>query len=130
MTTPQNYYFTKDHEWLAIESDGKSAKIGISDYAQHKLGDITYVELPTPAKSFKQGDVLTTVESVKAASDIFAPVSCKVIAVNDALDAAPETVNAAPYTGGWIVTIELTSPDEVKTLMSGADYDAYIGSLE
>jgi len=130
MTTPQNFFFTREHEWLAVEQDGKTAKVGISDYAQHKLGDITYVEPPALGKVLSQGEVLTTVESVKAASDIFMPVSGKVVEVNTSLDAAPEVMNKDPYAGGWIVKIEITESGELKNLMSAADYDAYIASLE
>jgi len=130
MASPQNYLFTREHEWLAIEADGKTARVGISEYAQHKLGDITYVELPSTGKSFSRGDVLTTVESVKAASDIYMPVSGRVIEVNNSLDTNPEAVNADPYAGGWIAKIEISSADELSKLMSAADYDSYIGGLE
>lgn len=130
METPKNFLFTDDHEWLLTEDSGKNAVIGISDYAQHKLGDITFVELPEEGRTFTAGDVLATVESVKAASDIFAPVSGKVIEVNTQLESAPETVNVSPYDEGWIAKLEIGSPEETEDLMNASDYDEYIKGLE
>jgi len=128
MNVPDNYFFTKEHEWAKI--DGKKAKIGISDYAQHKLGDITFVELPAAGKQVKQFDVLTGLESVKAASDVYAPLSGKVSAVNSGLETAPELVNKETYTGGWIAEIEIKDASETKNLMDSAAYKKYIEGLE
>lgn len=128
MNVKEGYFFTKEHEWVKI--DGKKAKIGISDYAQHKLGDITYVEPAAAGKSVKQAEVLTGIESVKAASDIYAPISGKVIAANAALDGAPELVNKEPYDAGWIAEIEVANASETSALMDAAAYTKYISGLE
>jgi len=124
----EGYLYTKEHEWVKIE--GNKGKVGISDYAQHKLGDITYVELPEEGKEVKQAEVLTGIESVKAASDIYAPVSGKVTAVNSALDSAPEAVNKSPYEEGWIAEVEISNTGDVGSLMDAAAYREYIGGLE
>jgi glycine cleavage system H protein len=128
MNIPEKYFFTKEHEWVKI--DGNKAKIGISDYAQHKLGDITFVDLPAAGKTVKQFDVLTGIESVKAASDIYSPVSGKVTAVNSALESAPEMVNKSPYEQGWMAELEITNPGETSNLMDAAAYKAYVAGLE
>ncbi|MCE5300040.1 MAG: glycine cleavage system protein GcvH [Spirochaetia bacterium] len=128
MGVPAGYFFTREHEWVKI--DGNRAKVGISDYAQHKLGDITFVDLPTAGKQVKQFEVLTGIESVKAASDIYAPVSGKVTAVNSALESAPEAVNKDPYNSGWMVELEITNTAETANLMDSAAYDAYVAGLE
>jgi glycine cleavage system H protein len=128
MNIPAGYFFSKEHEWVKIE--GASAKVGISDYAQHKLGDITFVELPSLGKAVKQGDVLTGIESVKAASDIYSPVTGKVKAVNSELDGAPELVNSSPYEKGWIAELDISDPSETKNLMDASAYAAYVKGLE
>jgi glycine cleavage system H protein len=128
MADLSEYLFTKEHEWLKV--DGTRAKIGISEYAQRKLGDITFVEVPSIGKQFKRGDALTVIESVKAASDIYAPVSGKVTAVNNALESAPELVNKSPYKEGWIAEIELSNVSETDALMNDLVYAEYIRGLE
>jgi glycine cleavage system H protein len=128
MADYSGYCFTKEHEW--VKADGDRAKVGISDYAQHKLGDITFVELPPVGKNVSKGGVLTLVESVKAASDIYAPVSGKVTKVNFELESAPELVNCSPYDKGWIVEMELRSPDEISSLMDYEAYAEYVKGLE
>jgi glycine cleavage system H protein len=128
ITVLDGYFFTKEHEWAKIE--GKKARIGISDYAQQKLGDITYVDAPQIGKAVTQFDFLTGIESVKAASDIYAPLSGNITAFNDSLDEAPELVNQSCYTDGWIVEIELSDPGETKNLMNAAQYREYAGGLE
>lgn len=128
ITVLDGYFYTKEHEWAKIE--GNRARVGISDYAQQKLGDITYID-PTPiGKTVKQFDFLTGVESVKAASDIYAPLSGKITAFNDSLDEAPEMVNKSCYEDGWIAEIELSDPAETKNLMNAAQYREYAGGLE
>jgi glycine cleavage system H protein len=122
------YYYTEEHEWARIE--GNKATIGISDYAQQKLGDITFVDAPEIGKKVKQFDYLTGIESVKAASDIYSPLSGTVTAFNDTLQQSPELVNKSCYTDGWIVEIELSDPGEVKNLMNAAGYKEYAGGLE
>lgn len=119
--------FTKDHEYVRLEGD--VAVVGITDYAQAQLGDVVFVELPEVGKAFAQGKEAAVVESVKAASDVYAPVSGEVIAVNDKLPDTPGTVNEAPMTDGWFMKLKLTNPAELDQLMSEADYQAYVASL-
>src|SRR4030042_6371658 len=128
ITVLDEYFYTEEHEWAKIE--GKRAKIGISDYAQQKLGDITYVEPAEIGKEVKQFEFLTGIESVKAASDIYAPLSGSVVSFNDALNKAPELVNKSCYDEGWIAEIELSDPEESENLMDAADYRKYAGGLE
>jgi len=128
MNIKEGYYYTKEHEWVKIE--GGKAKIGITDYAQHKLGDITYIEPPVKGKQVKQFEVLTGIESVKAASDIFAPMSGKIEAFNSGLENAPELVNKEPYDGGWIAEISIKDAGETKNLMDAKAYISYAGGLE
>jgi glycine cleavage system H protein len=123
---PENYRYTKEHEWVLVE-DG-AGTIGITDHAQHELGDIVYVEVPKIGAHVEQGKSFAVVESVKAASEIFAPVSGEVIAVNDQLAAKPELLNSSPHTDGWIARIKLSVPEEITQLLSAADYQAYIAA--
>ncbi|MGB7972188.1 MAG: glycine cleavage system protein GcvH [Candidatus Deferrimicrobiaceae bacterium] len=116
-------YYTKEHEWVKI--DGNIATVGISDYAAHQLGDITFVELPAVGKTVKQFEVLCAIESVKAASDIYAPVSGTVVSVNEALNTGPEIVNESPEEAAWMATMKMTDPSEVGKLMSREQYDEY-----
>ena len=116
-------YYTKEHEWVKV--DGNTATVGISDYAAHQLGDITFVELPKPGKAVKQFEVLCAIESVKAASDIYAPVSGTVVSVNEALNTRPEIVNESPEEAAWMATMKMTDPSEVAKLMNGEQYDEY-----
>ncbi len=118
-----NMYYTKEHEWVKI--DGNIATVGISDYAAHQLGDITFVELPKPGKAVKQFEVLCAIESVKAASDIYAPVSGTVVSVNEALNTRPEIVNESPEEAAWMATVKMTDPSEVAKLMNREQYDEY-----
>lgn len=128
ITVQDGYFYTKEHEWAKIE--GARARVGISDYAQQKLGDITYVDPAQVGKPVKQFDFLTGIESVKAASDIYAPLSGKITAFNNSLDDAPELINQSCYTDGWIAEIELADPSETKNLMTAAQYREYAGGLE
>ncbi len=122
---PGNLRYTKDHEWARLE--GKRATVGITDHAQSELTDVVYVELPQAGKAVKAGDVLGTVESVKAVSEIFAPVGGKVVDANKALADAPEVVNKDPYGKGWMVVLEVADPGEVQRLMDAAAYRAHVG---
>ena len=124
-SVPEDLRYTKDHEWARVS--GNRATIGITDHAQSELTDVVYVELPPVGKAVKQGDVLGVVESVKAVSEIFAPVSGKVVEANTALEDSPEAVNEDPYGKGWIVVIEASSPPEVERLLSATTYRAHIG---
>jgi glycine cleavage system H protein len=120
---PAGLRYAKSHEWLKLEADG-TASVGITDYAQGSLGDITYVQLPKVGAALKQGAQFGVVESVKAASDVYAPAGGTVIAVNSALDAAPETLNRDPYGAGWILKLKLSDPAEAGSLLDAAAYAA------
>lgn len=120
-------YFTKEHEWVKVKEG--VASVGISEYAAHQLGDVTFVELPKVGKTVKQFEVLAAIESVKAASDIYAPVSGKVTQVNEALDERPEIVNEAAEDAGWIAIIEMADPAELQKLMTRDQYDEYVRNL-
>jgi len=123
---PTELRYTKSHEWLKLEADG-TATIGISDYAQNSLGDITYVQLPAVGSELDAGASFGVVESVKAASDVYVPVSGSVLAVNSALDATPEVVNQDPYVAGWLIKLRLTNPAEVEGMLDAAAYTQEIG---
>ena len=120
-------YFTKEHEWVKVK-EGIGA-VGISEHAAHELGDITFVELPKMGATVKQFGVLGSIESVKAASDIFAPVSGKVIKVNEALEVAPEIVNESAEDAGWMAWVEIDDESELKNLMTQEQYDDYLKTL-
>jgi glycine cleavage system H protein len=120
--------YTKDHEWVKVK-DGVAA-CGISGYAAHQLGDVTFVELPQAGKTVRQFDLLCAIESVKAASDIYAPVSGKVIKVNEALNDTPEIVNESPEDAAWMVWLEMSDPTELSNLMTIKEYEEYLLGLE
>lgn len=120
-------YFTQDHEW--IEVDGDTGTVGITDYAQGQLGDITYVDLPQVGAAVKKGDAPCVVDSVKAASDVYAPVSGTVTEANHALADEPELVNTDPEAGGWLFRLTLSDAGELSGLMDRAAYDAYVAEL-
>lgn len=121
---PEDLHYTKQHEWVRFSSD--VGVVGITDYAQQELGDIVYVDLPRVGAALQQGKVMGSVESVKAVSDIYAPVSGEVIEINDALSTAPEKLNENPHGDGWLVKIRLSAPDEISTLLSAEDYQKYV----
>jgi glycine cleavage system H protein len=118
---PGDLRYAKSHEWLKLADDG-TATVGITDYAQSSLGDITYVQLPKVGSVLKQGATFGVVESVKAASDVYAPVGGTVTAVNSALDNAPETLNRDPYGAAWILKLKVTDPAEAAALFDAAGY--------
>jgi len=120
-------YFTKEHEWVKVE--GMTGKVGISDHAAHELGDITFVELPKVGKNVKQFEVLNAIESVKAASDIYSPVSGKVVSVNTLLDTTPEIVNESAEDKAWMVELEIADVAELNKLMTRGLYDEYLKEL-
>ena len=124
-TYPDNYYFTKEHEWVSLEGD--TGTIGITDHAQSELGDIVYVDLPKVGDQVESSKSFGSVESVKAVSDIYAPLTGEIVAINDTLTTTPELLNSDPHGEGWLVKIKLANLDEVKQLLSAADYQAYIG---
>ncbi len=125
MTTyPENFHYTKEHEWVHVEGD--QAVIGITDHAQEELGDIVYVDLPKTGTKLEQGKTFGSVESVKAVSDVYAPVSGEVLEVNESLASTPEQLNSDPHGDAWLVKIRLTAPDEIKQLLTAEDYQKYI----
>ena len=128
MNIPGDLLYTKEHEWVRIE--GNKGVVGITDYAQGHLGDITYVEVPEVGKSVQQFKALASIDSVKAASDIYAPLSGSVSEVNGGLEAAPEKVNKDPYGSGWIAKIEIKDADEIKNLMDSKKYKEYLESIK
>ena len=125
-TIPADLRYAKSHEWLRPEADG-TATVGITDYAQSSLGDITFVQLPKVGATLKAGETFGVVESVKAASDLYLPVAGTILAINSALDGAPETVNSAPHDGGWMLKLKLADPAAVATLLDPAAYTKLIG---
>ncbi len=122
---PENFRYTKEHEWLNIEGD--TGTVGLTNHAQEELGDIVYVDLPKVGMNVEKGKALGSVESVKAVSDIFSPVSGEVVAVNDLLATTPEKLNQDPHGAAWLVKIKLSAPAEAADLMSAADYMKYAG---
>src|SRR5215469_14660249 len=123
---PENYRYTKEHEWVSLE--GGIATIGITDHAQKELGDIVYADLPKPGAMVEQGKTMGSVESVKAVSDIFSPVSGEVLEVNELLATKPEKLNEDPHGEAWLVKIRVTAPSEIEALLSTADYQSYVGA--
>ena len=116
---PDNLNYTEEHEWLKVQEDGQ-VRVGITDHAQDSLSDVVFVELPDVGDQFTKGDVMAVAESVKAASDIYAPVSGKIVSINEKLEESPELVNESPYEFGWMVLIE--PEGEVKGLLDAASY--------
>ena len=123
---PDNYLYTKEHEWVLLEGD--TGTVGITFHAQKELGDIVYIDLPSIGAVVQRGQALGSVESVKAVSDIYAPVSGEVAGVNELLATAPEKLNQDPHGEAWLVKIRLTAPDEAKQLLSASDYQSYLGT--
>ena len=128
MEVEDHLLYTKDHEWVSI--DGQTATVGISDYAQEALGDITYIELPNVDDEVEQFEELASIESVKAASDIFAPLSGRIIEANEALESKPDLINKSCYHKGWIAKIEISDPDEQSNLMTAEEYRKFLESVE
>ncbi len=123
MTSPKDLRYTKTHEWVRVEGD--VATIGITDYAQNELGDITYLELPEVGSQVTQNEPLGVIESVKAASDIYAPVSGEVIERNERAIESPDLVNRSPYEEAWLIKVKVTNPSELEALMDADEYDAF-----
>ena len=128
MSNPQNLRYSKSHEWVRIEGD--LATCGITQYAQEALGDVVYVDLPEEGDAFEQDGELGEIESVKAVSSIYAPISGEVIEVNEALDDAPETVNSDPYADGWLFKLKVASAGELDSLMDAAAYEAFLETID
>lgn len=121
MAQPENLLFSKEHEWVKL--DGDSATIGITDYAQNALGDIVYVELPKVGSSIKQFSSVGVIESVKAVSDLFTPLSGEIVEVNAALENDPAALNREPYGAGWLLKIRVSDPSEAQALLPPAEYE-------
>jgi glycine cleavage system H protein len=126
MAVKEGLLYVESHEWVRLE-DGE-AVIGISDYAQEELNDVVYVDLPEVGDTFAKGDVFGSVESVKAASDVYMPMSGEVVAVNSDLEDSPELVNEDPYGKGWFLRIKVKDPDEAKTLLDANRYEQFIAA--
>ena len=126
MAYPSNYRYTKEHEWVDVKGD--VAAIGMTDYAQHELGDVVFVELPKVGVKIEAGKTFGTVESVKAVSDIYAPASGEVVEINDVLNNTPEKINTDPHGAGWLIKVRIANSEEIKGLMNTAAYEAYIAS--
>ena len=127
-TYPNDLLYTEDHEWARVE--GNLVTVGVSQFAVEQLGDVTQVDLPREGEMLKQHDAFGSVESVKAVSDLFAPVAGKVVKVNTTLQDSPEYVNEDPYDGGWMIQIEVSSQDDVKKLMDAAAYEVFLKENE
>lgn len=126
MNYPESYSYTKEHEWVGLAGD--TATIGITFHAQEELGDIVYVDLPKPGTQVEKGKSFGSVESVKAVSDIYGPVSGEVVEANDTLASAPEKLNQDPHGEAWLIKVRVASPEEFNNLLSAADYQSYIGA--
>jgi glycine cleavage system H protein len=126
MNYPENYRYTKEHEWASVQEG--AAIIGITYHAQHELGDIVYVDLPKVGTQVEQGKSLGSVESVKAVSDIYSPVTGEVIEVNETLATAPEKLNDDPHGEAWLVKVKLSSPEQMKSLLTSSQYQEYVGA--
>jgi glycine cleavage system H protein len=125
MTYPEKFKYTKEHEWVLVEGD--QGTIGITDHAQNELGDIVFVDLPKPGATVTRGQTFGSVESVKAVSDIYAPVSGEVVAINELLGSTPETLNSDPHGTAWLIKVKLANPAEINELLAAADYQKYVG---
>ena len=125
---PENLHYSKDHEWVRVEGD--LAIIGITDHAQEQLGDVVYVELPKAGETFAANESFGSVESVKAVSEIFTPVSGEISEVNDSLNDEPEKVNQDPYNNGWMIKMKMSTPGEVDSLLTAAEYEDFTKAEE
>jgi len=126
MNYPENFRYTKEHEWVSLEGD--TATVGITFHAQSELGDIVYVDLPKVGANLEIGKSFGSVESVKAVSDIYAPISGEVTEINETLADAPEKLNEDPHGAAWLIKVKVTSPDEFNNLMPVSDYQSYVGA--
>ncbi|MFH0728128.1 MAG: glycine cleavage system protein GcvH [Pseudomonadota bacterium] len=127
MKFPENLRYSNDHEW--VQADANSIRIGITDYAQSQLGDIVFIELPAVGAIFSAGDEFGTVESVKAASELFTPIDCEVLKVNPKLEDSPEIVNTTPYEDGWMIEVKAGNPSQIDALMTSAQYQDLLKNL-
>ena len=121
---PEDYLYSKDHEWISVQEN--VGTIGITDYAQHELGDVVYVELPEVGDTFESSEPFGSVESVKAVSEVFCPIGGEIIEVNKKLEETPELINQSPHQQAWMIKIRLSDPDELKELLSSEEYEEYL----
>ena len=126
MSYPESYRYTKEHEW--VHAEGGQGTVGITDHAQHELGDIVFVDLPKTGAKVTKGHTFGSVESVKAVSDVYSPVSGEVTEANELLSKSPERLNEDPHGDAWLIRVKLSTPEEVNGLLSAADYEKYIGA--
>jgi glycine cleavage system H protein len=127
MTFPANLRYTADHEWVRLDADGSTATVGITDFAQHELGDIVYVDITTVGDTVAKGEIFGSVEAVKTVSDLFLPVDGEVLEMNDEVEKSPELVNNEPYERGWIVKIKISNPAQLDELMTDEAYKSLVG---
>lgn len=120
---PEDLHYSKDHEWVRVE--GNNAVVGITDHAQDSLGDVVYVELPKAGEEFAANESFGSVESVKAVSEVFSPVSGEIVGINEALNDEPEKVNQDPYGEGWMIRVQMSNPGEVDSLLTAAEYEDF-----
>ena len=123
---PENLRYSKDHEWVGV--DGDIATIGITDYAQHSLGDVVYIDMPRVGDKFNSHEAFGSVESVKAVSEIFVPVAGEITEVNDSINDTPEAVNNEPYSTGWMIKLKMDNPGEADAMLSSAEYEEYLSA--
>lgn len=126
MSYPESYRYTKEHEW--VHAEGNEGTIGITDHAQRELGDLVFVNLPHTGSGVKRGETFGSVESVKAVSDVYSPITGEVTAANELLSKNPEKINEDPHGDGWLIKVRLSAPEEMNSLMSAADYEKYVGA--
>lgn len=126
MSSPENLKYTRTHEWIRL--DGDVATIGITDHAQHELGDITFVDLPDVGSNVESAQPFAVVESVKAASDVYAPVDGEVVERNESVVSTPELINSSPFQDAWLVRVKVSQPSQVEALLGAADYDDFAGA--
>lgn len=124
MAEEQNVKYTEDHDW--VRKDNHQVTVGITDFAQNELGDIVFVELPESEDSFAKGDEMVVIESVKSVSDVKAPVSGKIVSVNESLEGAPEKINESPFTEGWLVKLDMEDEEEFASLLDESEYEALV----
>lgn len=125
-SVPENLRYTKDHEWIEVSND--IASVGITDYAQHALGDVVYIDMPRVGDKFNSHEAFGSVESVKAVSEMFMPIAGEIVEVNDGLNDAPENVNNDPYSSGWMVKVKMDNPHEADAMLSSIEYEEYLAA--
>ena len=126
MKFPKDLYYSEEHEWLSFEDERAVGTVGITDYAQSELGDVVFIELPDEGQRLEAKEPFGTIEAVKTVSELFSPVTGEVVEVNRELESSPELVNSEPYGDGWIIKVKLDDPEELKALLSAAEYEQHV----